>query len=70
MRTEERRFWGLGLSDWYGWLGIIPRDMEKICKEAYPHAEPWANEDTGSEIWMFVALGEGWYEPDGTIEGA
>jgi len=47
LQTEKRRFWGLGLSDLYGWLGIIPRDMEKICKEAYLHAELWANEDTG-----------------------
>jgi hypothetical protein len=68
--SDVQRFWDPGLSWWYEMKLINQPDKEKHCKEAYLHAELWRNEETGQEIWVLVALKEGWRVPDTAIEWA
>jgi hypothetical protein len=49
---------------------VDPNDTEKVCSEAYLHAELWKNQETQEEVWALVALREGWRVPDEAIEDA
>jgi hypothetical protein len=71
LQSKPRQFWDVGFSDWYAAMQLDhPRDMEKVCKPAYLHAERWRNEHTGEELWALVALQDAWGVPDDAIEQA
>lgn len=71
LQAKVHQFWDPGFSDWYAAMQLNhPRDIEKVCKSAYLHAERWCNEHTGEELWALVALQEGWQVPEEAIEEA
>jgi hypothetical protein len=71
LQSKSRQFWDVGFSDWYAAMQLDhPRDIEKVCKPAYLHAERWRNEHTSEELWALVALQEGWRVPEEAIEEA
>ena len=65
-------FYDPGLDEWYCSNPDVrfSGDPEKLCKEAYLHAERWKNEESLEELWVLTALREGWSPPDKAIEAA
>ena len=71
LQAKVHRFWDPRFSSWYiTELLWHPNDTEKVCSEAYLHAELWKNEETQEKLWVLVALREGWRVPDEAIEEA
>jgi hypothetical protein len=71
LQAKPYPFWDCAFSDWYATMQLDhPRDLEKVCRSAYLHAECWRNEHSGEELWALVALKEGWRVPDDAIEEA
>jgi hypothetical protein len=71
LQGGTHRFYNPGTDEWYTLCPDAPPfsgNLEKLCKEAYLHAELWVNEESGQELWALTALREGWGTPDSEIE--
>ena len=70
LQRRAHRFYDSGREAWYFFErdGRYPYDPEKLCSEAYLHAELWVNEETYKEVWALTALKQNWQPPEKAIE--
>jgi hypothetical protein len=71
LQRVAHRFYDPGRDEWYCNAPDVrcPDDPEKLCNEAYLHAELWVNEEISEEVWALTALRQNWQPPDKAIEG-
>jgi hypothetical protein len=71
MQREAQEFFDPGLDLWHEMMDIPFRKQSRgPYNDAYLHTEMWRKEGTCDELWILVALKEGWSPPDEEIEEA
>jgi hypothetical protein len=70
LQCRAHRFYDPGRDAWYCFetYGRYPVEVEKLCSEAYLHAELWVNEEASKEVWALTALRQNWQPPEKAIE--